>query len=389
MKPPREVSPEEPSSFEIESEELDPRVQDELEKLNNCTDEINRLEVQLDDANTVFRSLLSTSTHHLKALSKRLGSCIEKARPYYESLDAMTKAQAECQKAAVQFQRAAGIHAAAKETISLAEERFQDNSGEWQFDNAWQEMLNHATIKVMDAEKQRTASEKEHLARSAVFTEVESKVKSLEKKLSRHIDKSKTYFEQKDVFNKALNSEKARVQSLQLKISQTKSQYAQSLRNLEEISESIHERRKITQSRLECPDFDSLQYDLEACHLDDTRSLAAASDLTETTSDCMSGRDSALGSSSLAGESLANLDTVCSPLCVESLANLDTGEGKQGFSLEKTGVSRSFSLPDQMANFGGEDCPVTSSSRPPSHQPEQGEAPEVTSMTKEETSIRL
>jgi hypothetical protein len=41
-----------------------------------------------------------------------------------------------------------GIHAAAKETISLAEVRFLDNSGEWQFDNAWQEMLNHATIKV-------------------------------------------------------------------------------------------------------------------------------------------------------------------------------------------------------------------------------------------------
>jgi hypothetical protein len=40
------------------------------------------------------------------------------------------------------------VHAAAKETISLAEERFLDNSGEWQFDNAWQEMLNHATIKV-------------------------------------------------------------------------------------------------------------------------------------------------------------------------------------------------------------------------------------------------
>ena len=50
----------------VEEEELDPRVQEELEKLNHCTDEINRLEIQLDDANTVFRSLLSDSTHHLK-----------------------------------------------------------------------------------------------------------------------------------------------------------------------------------------------------------------------------------------------------------------------------------------------------------------------------------
>ena len=68
----------------------------------------------------------------------------------------------------------------------------------------------------MDAEKQRTASEKEHLAKSAAFTEIEAKVKTLEKKLSRHIEKSKPYFEQKDVFNKALNAEKSRVQQLQV-----------------------------------------------------------------------------------------------------------------------------------------------------------------------------
>jgi hypothetical protein len=44
----------------------------------------------------------------LKALHTRLGSCIEKARPYYEALEQMMRAQAECQQAAVQFQRAAG-----------------------------------------------------------------------------------------------------------------------------------------------------------------------------------------------------------------------------------------------------------------------------------------
>lgn len=40
------------------------------------------------------------------------------------------------------------IHAAAKETVALAEERFMTNSHNWPFDNAWQEMLNHATNKV-------------------------------------------------------------------------------------------------------------------------------------------------------------------------------------------------------------------------------------------------
>lgn len=60
----------------------------------------------------------------------------------------------------MQFQRAAGVHAAAKETISLAEERFLDNRGEWQFDNAWQEMLNHATVKVSSLNKMFSLSVK-------------------------------------------------------------------------------------------------------------------------------------------------------------------------------------------------------------------------------------
>lgn len=180
----------------------------------------------------------------------------------------------------------------------------------------------------MDAEKQRTASEKEHLAKSASFTDIESKVKTLEKKLSRHIDKSKPYFEQKDIFNKALNSEKARVGALQVKISQTKSQYAQSLRNLEDISESIHARRKLTQSRLENPEFDSLTYDLSNIHIRDADSASvAASDLT--TSD-MEGRDSALGSTSLAGESVS-----------------DVFGGVEGeMEVLKLGVERSTSLPE-------------------------------------------
>ena len=82
------------------------------------------------------------------------GVHIEKARPYFEAMEEATKAQKECQSAATAFQRASGIHAAAKETIALAEQRFLSNSTNWQFDNAWQEMLNHATMKVMEAEKQ-------------------------------------------------------------------------------------------------------------------------------------------------------------------------------------------------------------------------------------------
>jgi hypothetical protein len=69
---------EEPGADEEQLEELDPRVQEELEKLNTCTEEINQLEIDLEDANCLFQTLLSDSTHQLNTLAKKLGSCIEK-----------------------------------------------------------------------------------------------------------------------------------------------------------------------------------------------------------------------------------------------------------------------------------------------------------------------
>lgn len=40
------------------------------------------------------------------------------------------------------------IHKAAKETVALAETRFLSKQHEWEFDSAWQEMLNNAIMKV-------------------------------------------------------------------------------------------------------------------------------------------------------------------------------------------------------------------------------------------------
>jgi hypothetical protein len=54
----------------------------------------------------------------------------------------------------------------------------------------------------------------------------------LEKKLAKQIQKSQPYFEQKDAFNKALESQKKRVQDLQGKVTKAKAQYSKSLRNL-------------------------------------------------------------------------------------------------------------------------------------------------------------
>lgn len=228
-----------------EDEQLDPRVQVELEKLNTATDDINKLESKLEEANHVFRTTLTESTARLKALAKKLGSCIEKARPFYEAQELARKSQLDCQRAAVQYQRANALHQAAKETIALAEERFVNSRHEhWQFDSAWQEMLNHATMKVMEAEAQKAASEREHMRRAGAFTQAEQKVQQLQRGLRSSINKSLIYFEEKANITSQLEGQKERVQQLQRAIAASKSAYAQSLRSLELISEEIHEQRK-------------------------------------------------------------------------------------------------------------------------------------------------
>lgn len=225
-------------------ETLDPRVQIQLEKLNTCTDEINRLEVELDDANSAFRATLSESSHKLRLLSKKHGRSIEAARPYYEARELAHKAQLECQRAAVQYQRASEVHQAAKETISLAEQRFLSNQTQWEFDNAWQEMLNHATMKVMEAEAMRLESEREHRKRAASFTEAEHRLHSLERRLKKDIAKSRLYFERKAAFQQKLQEIKGQVETLRKAVIQSKQAYTDALHSLEQISTEIHEKRR-------------------------------------------------------------------------------------------------------------------------------------------------
>ncbi|XP_070166568.1 uncharacterized protein [Polyergus mexicanus] len=202
---------------------LDPRIQIELENLNNATDNINKLETELDEAHTAFRQLLSDTTRRLKEITDKLGtSCIEKARCYYEALEMAHQAQIQCQQQAQLFQRASEIHAAAKETVALAEARFISHQHEWNFDQAWQDMLNHATMKVMDAENQKAECGREHHRRAMLFHDAEKKLLQLEEKHRRAIIKARPYFEVKAQCDQMLATQKERVEYLQQTVKEIK-----------------------------------------------------------------------------------------------------------------------------------------------------------------------
>ncbi|EDO49513.1 predicted protein, partial [Nematostella vectensis] len=129
-------------------EELDPRIQDELEKLNAATNSINHLEAELDEARAVFRQTLAGATYQLNAVAAKLGKCVEKSRPFYESYRQLKQAHYMLQKSTNQFERASGMHVAARRRVIEAESRVFGDGEKRAFDTALQEMLNQATIEV-------------------------------------------------------------------------------------------------------------------------------------------------------------------------------------------------------------------------------------------------
>uniref|UniRef100_A0A9J8DFI9 SH3 domain-binding protein 5 n=1 Tax=Cyprinus carpio carpio TaxID=630221 RepID=A0A9J8DFI9_CYPCA len=222
-------------------EELDPRIQEELEHLNQASDEINRLELQLDEARSSYRRILTDSARKLNAQGSQLGACIEKARPYYEARRLAKEAQQETQKAALRYERAVSMHTAAREMVYVAEQGLLADRNT--LDPTWQEMLNHATAKVNEAEEERLRSEREHQRVTQLCQEAEARVQTLQKALKRVIIKSKPYFELKAQFNHILEEHKSKVVQLEERVAKVKTRYSVALRNLEQISEQIHAQR--------------------------------------------------------------------------------------------------------------------------------------------------
>ncbi|XP_069054845.1 SH3 domain-binding protein 5-like [Lepisosteus oculatus] len=233
----------EESENEDEAEkELDPRIQEELEHLNQASEEINRLELQLDEARSGYRRILTDSARRLNAQGSQLGACIDKARPYYEARRLAKEAQQETQKAALSYERAVSMHNAAREMVYVAEQGLMADRN--RLDPTWQEMLNHATAKVNEAEEERLRSEREHQRVTLLCQEAEARVQTLQKSLKRVIIKSKPYFELKAQFNHILEEHKVKVLALEGRVSKVKTRYSVALRNLEQISEQIHAQRR-------------------------------------------------------------------------------------------------------------------------------------------------
>lgn len=92
-------------------------------------------------------------------------------------------------------------------------------------------------------EEERTAAESLHASKAHAMLHLAEKIRAMEKDNRYAIKKSRLYFEKRLEFTKILEAQKATILCLEAEVRQKKNDYTTSLRNLERISERIHEER--------------------------------------------------------------------------------------------------------------------------------------------------
>ncbi|XP_055390049.1 putative uncharacterized protein DDB_G0282133 isoform X2 [Condylostylus longicornis] len=220
---------------------VDPRVQIELEKLNTATDDINRLEVQIEEAKCDFKKLLATSVEKIKQSAHKLGNAIEAARPYYEARLYVTQLSKETQLAQLNYEKAKSVHAAAKEMVNLAELGVGESST---LDAACQEMLSHATSRVHESQLE-VSDARNFLKICELKQEVSNnRVTKLQAQLKGAIKASRPYYETRANYNGLLKAQKEKIDLLENQVGEAKMTYNEALKNLERISEEIHKQRQ-------------------------------------------------------------------------------------------------------------------------------------------------
>ncbi|KAI6210221.1 SH3 domain-binding protein 5-like protein [Aphelenchoides besseyi] len=246
------VDDEEGVEFQLDARHLN-RVHEELEKLNIATDVINKLELQLDHAREKFRQIHSEWSKRSEEIKKKYDTSIKKSRPYYEAMTEEKKLREEAQIAAQRFERANSMLQVAKQQVKLTQDSLTRQKV---IEPECLEVLNHHVQRVNEAEKERYDAEEgnqcvllsfhcflAHRLLSLRLIECTQKVTQTAKDNSRAIKKTRHYFDLQLENRKRLDAQKQMISRLEAEVKQKKRDYTSSLRNLEQISDSIHEER--------------------------------------------------------------------------------------------------------------------------------------------------
>ncbi|RNA37490.1 SH3 domain-binding 5-like [Brachionus plicatilis] len=244
-----------PNDVSQEPDEHLSRVQVELEKLNYANESINNLELELEESRREYIQTANETDLKLSSLEKKLGNCVEKAKPYYEARIELNELKKKYLVAKNLFETAQELYVAAKnmqmyaeenlENFALGKNQHQVESQSGNYDKeTLTKMLEIAKIKVNETELSKQSSDIEQIQAFRIYEEQRIKCQDLEKTLRRSIEKSQEYYEEKSKLYEELRFLYTKIECLKSCLKEAKATYQDALHNLESISTEIHEQRQ-------------------------------------------------------------------------------------------------------------------------------------------------
>jgi hypothetical protein len=214
-----------------EAEEVDPRVGDALDELNDSMTECNGLENALQEARKARSRTQTVARKRLDSVAARLSSSVMTAVPVVRSIEALRA-----------YESAHDAHERAKKRNDELERELVASSGK--VDIELMEACAEAMREVSEttAVKLRATEVHERNTRRAV--EATAEAAGLERERTSAVKKALPWFNAKALGEAECAQADERVSELKLAVRQAKARYEAALRALNEISEEVHARRE-------------------------------------------------------------------------------------------------------------------------------------------------
>ena len=237
----------------------DPRIQNELERMNRSCDDINNLESQLTRNQNDEKRILREGNKRLKDMKLQISDkTVSTARYYYETLQTKKELQMRLNRSAIEFENSRQRKDESRARVveseleylklkeSLASQQSDDNGMDPNSRHQHSEAIeiinsaNELLVKMNIELSQKQSSHKEQLLE---FNTIHLRLEEYRRKNNKSIQKALPYFQAKSQYEGKQHDLLATRNFIQDQIKQAKVRYSVALKNLEAISQQIHNMR--------------------------------------------------------------------------------------------------------------------------------------------------
>ncbi|XP_055351737.1 SH3 domain-binding protein 5-like [Paramacrobiotus metropolitanus] len=225
-------------------EPVDPRIVEEITKLNDAATTTNTLQLQLQILEEKNAATMTVLNGDLRKLEQQLGRCVTEAAPYYEAKKELKQAEAALQTATFNYARARARFVFYKEQVAKLESDLIKQGGTMQLGPL--SLLNALTANVTECQQDIRQKQREHADATEKQRVLTEKIKKLEKDYRHSIMDARPYYKLKDRMTYVNNDDRQRATQLRTSIAQAKNVYLSATEKLQNISKEIHSRRQNT-----------------------------------------------------------------------------------------------------------------------------------------------